>query len=566
MLEKVPVELGGLPDQVIGDAGKTAVADGSGGVTWDTVVATLPPITAEDVSFDNSVAELPGAPATAQLAVEQLATNRIASKIVKFGTSTGSSGYQYPGVFAIREDGVALHIGDKHTPDFGSIFQAAWDSPSNGFGVPASVTIPVFGSKVHDAVVGRWGVMVLSGTEDAPRSKIWCSGREMGLGTSQVTPLELAFTASTTEQRVAQIVTTNFSSSYTNHFYLRDDGKLFGAGHISHGQLGTGVAVSDTRQYTFSQLEGGTVTYTGGQKVTRVMASGLSTFVETTSDDVTYYLHAAGYNLSGELGVNFTGASPSNGRNAVLSFTQCKKADPSVSNIESTGPFLKIVHTIDDPDYRGCTLVLTAAGSLYQTGRILGVGSNRNIFTLIDTGVVDVAATGGTDGSFIWIKSDGVVKGAGYNVNGCLGTGNETDFNPASPATVGSFGPALKAVQAFGSYGSAFHQFFIRVEDGSVYAAGSNRNGSAGVSTNAIVLTWTKVILPEPIAEDGVYHVADPGTTYFLGESGTLYSVGHNQGTALGFPRGEIAFIAVPVQVPIPVGQYHAGYWDFLNV
>ena len=578
MIEKVPPAAGGVPSPDSGgaDAGKALIADNAGGYTWDSFTATLPAVTADDVSFNNANASIPNNPDKVQSAIEEAYKRIPATKVVKLPENTGGEHGLYHGIPVIREDGQMVYYGDRHHPDFGNIMTAGYISAPNGYGIPAEVNLPEFGRKVHQIVCGRWGVMAIAGSELNPRSEVWVSGHEMGSGSSgQVTTPTRVYTATTSGERVKQIFSNNFYSHFATHWYLRDDGKLYAAGHRSHYQLGTGDR-SDSRQMGFVISQSGALTYAGGQKVTRIFSTGLCSWAEVTTDDTTYKLLAVGYNHIGQLGINVTGSTNGGINNSATEWAQCKKAQPSLSDMESVGgPFRKIIATEDDPNYRAAVFVITHDKKLYHTGRALGGGTNSILFTLVDENVEDVAATGGDDGSFIYCKTDGTAKVAGFNESYCHGDGTLTDVPIASPATISIFSPSLKAVECYGAYGSAWHQFLIRTEDGRVYGAGANYQGSLGVYSevpdNESVVpnanTWKKVYLPEPIKAGGVYMIThvDSSNSYFIGESGTLYGCGSNHASALGASTADLTSTSTPFPLYVPNGQWVSGRWDFLN-
>ena len=571
-LQKVPAELGGVPTPTPGDEDKALIADGSGGYYWGNPAATVPTQNAVDVLFDNTEVKIPNDPTELQAALEEAYKRIPATKIVKMPEPCGGDGSGTNMAF-IREDGVAILFGESYNSWKGVMLQGTFNSSTWGFGAATEIRIPEYGRKVFSvAPVGGFGMMLVVSTDGNPRSELWVSGGVVGQGSvANSSSLTKIYSANAPGERIKKVYGAEFYSNLHTGWYLRDDGKLYGTGSQTHGQLGNGVT-SNNIEYSFVQSQSGALTYIGGQRVTNVFSTGFHSFAEVTTDDTTYKLIAVGRNSHGQIGTDVI-------LDPTPIWTQCKRAQPSIGDMESVGgPFRKILSMEDDPYYNASTFVLTHDKNLYHTGWALGGGNNRKVFTLVDSSVEDVAITGGSDGSFIYCKTDGTVKGAGYNFNFCLGNGTTTYVPIASPILLGPFGSSNKAVEVFGAFGSPYHTFFVRTETGDVYAAGMNLDGLTGVCTpsadnegNGDVTTWSRVSLPEPVVPGGVATLSSPnnggaagGTSYFLGVSGTLWGSGSNRRSALGYPQ-ELVSVKAPLNLRIPNGQWISGRWDFLN-
>lgn len=587
-MQKVSVPLGGVPTPDPLDENKALVADGSGSYSWQVPIANIES-DAVDVSFDNTLAQIPNSPTEVQAAVEETYFKIPAFKIVKLAEKTGGAHTLYKGVPVIREDGQIVYIGDRYDSTYGTILTSCFnwsETQYSSLGPPLEVGLPEFGRKVFSISMGNQGVLIVAGTQASPRSELWVSGRRMGAGTgSPVTTPTRVFTAASSSEYITQIFTSNYNSDYFTNWYVREDGKLYASGYRNFYQLGTG-SYNDTSEASFVLSQSGDLDYAGGQVVTRVFSNGRSSWAEVTSDSgATYQLLAVGRNEDGQLGIDATGAVDGAIRQSCPTWKTCQANYPSAGDLVSTGgPFKKILGTDDTPDYRGNCFVLTYTGDLFYSGKSLGGGTSKQVFTRISSDVVDFALTGGSLGSVIYAKSDGSLYGAGHNVEYVLGVGNNYPVPISTPISLGAFGPSMKVVECFGAFGSSRNSFFIRLDTGVVYAAGDNQSSHLGTYTESAddeqatqysrVTSWRKVYLPEPLAEGGLYCINSItedhsigkliSSTYFLGQSGALYACGHNRHAALGLPLGLVT-VGTPVPVSIPPGHWISGRWDFLT-
>ena len=141
------------------------------------------------------------------------------------------------------------------------------------------------------------------------------------------------------------------------------------------------------------------------------------------------------------------------------------------------------------------------------------------------------------------LTSDGEVYGAGENRYGQLGDG--TTINRSLPVKFRL--PAGKKAKYIAPLGTTT---FVVTEDGLVYAAGRNAEGSAGVgasfSTNNVT-TPMQVPLPEKVRGDDNSWAVDRAGAYVIGESGAVYGWGSNLTGQLA--QGHVNNSNVPVKL-----------------
>ena len=579
MTQKVPKELGGVPTPLVEDEDKALIADGAGGYYWGNQVASVPNVEAVDVSFDNTVG-IPNNPTESQAAIEEVYKRIPASKVVKLCSNSGGHSATSEGVAFIREDGLGFRMGDNyfHTFADNAIWKQSWGfkDGTESFDRPMPFPIFEFGTKVHDISLGYHGLMIVTGTEDKPRSKILVSGAYQGTP-AFVSDLTQVYEAddNSVGKRVKKIWSMNFSSIYVSSGYLLENGELYLTGSRANYQLGNGEAINNAYRTDYARADFGVLGVVG-QKVTNFVTTSLNAYAEVTTDDNVYKLCAWGYNHIGQLGLGFVNskAGSGDGNNSVKTPTYCRSptdsgggAHPDGGFIVSSvgGPFKKILATMNTA-YTTCVAVLSANGDLYYAGNSLGGGSDTSQFIKIDSNVADFAMCGGSTGSVIWCKVDGSVKGGGYNVYGCLGTGNDTDIPLTTATTIYPAGGinGSPVVECFGPFGSPSSQFVLRTANGRVYTAGNNVIGTGLIAANSNVFIPVKLM--EPIREKGIYMcLGGLFSVYYIGESGTLYAAGNNDRAQLGYSPNEFTTALTPVPVRTDPGHWISGRWDFLN-
>ena len=131
------------------------------------------------------------------------------------------------------------------------------------------------------------------------------------------------------------------------------------------------------------------------------------------------------------------------------------------------------------------TFILKNDGSLwscgYNTNGQLGLGddSNRHAFTQVTTNINnDVKQIACGQVHTIIIKNDGSVWACGYNANGQLGLGDTTNKNTFTQVTT-NINNDVKQIAACGEYYT-----FLLKNDGSAWACGLNAKGQLGLGTS----------------------------------------------------------------------------------
>ncbi|HET8884165.1 MAG TPA: hypothetical protein VFM68_01705 [Candidatus Saccharimonadales bacterium] len=316
---------------------------------------------------------------------------------------------------------------------------------------------------------------------------------------------------------------TNFLSVGTNVFVLASDGRVYGAGENTAGQLGDGTMINRSTAVRF-QLP-------VGEEGRHVGVNGRSTFVLTTDGN----LYAAGECDNGLLGTGYTIAG-------CIDETVAERVDlPTYSSANAnTQPTTNI------------TLDAYNAYIRMEGGRVYGWGQNQNgqlangtttesstpvrIGTYGNSGqpkAVQVA----TDGASVWVVgSDGVVRGAGRNDYGQLGNGTTSASSTLTKFDLPtSAGNAIKI---------ATDQWFVSVltDQGEVWSAGSNNYGQLGNGGSTTTRsTPTKFILPSGVTAVDVYSAASGigspnqfSNTFVIGSNGRVYGAGRNHMGQLG--------------------------------
>ena len=201
-------------------------------------------------------------------------------------------------------------------------------------------------------------------------------------------------------------------------------------------------------------------------------------------------------------------------------------------------------------------------GSLYAWGSNengqLGIGSENNY---VDTPTkVDLPGTIKeliTNGNYAYaMLEDGSLYAWGSNYYGQLGLGS--DEKKVSIPTKVNLPGKIKELMLLDSY---YDSFYAILEDGSLYAWGNNNySGQLGVgSENEYVNTPTKVNLPANIKELIIYISA-----YAILEDGSLYAWGYNFSGGLGVGdevnRNTPAKVNLPSKVKLITTKYDSVY------
>jgi alpha-tubulin suppressor-like RCC1 family protein len=207
----------------------------------------------------------------------------------------------------------------------------------------------------------------------------------------------------------------------------------------------------------------------------------------------------------------------------------------------------------------GATLLLKNDGTVWATGnnRRGQFGNGTTIgaspyttttFTQVADHVVAVADS--VQDTYI-IKDDGSLWAAGYN-NSNAHTSNTSTFERVYPAGVDS-AVKVKAV-------SVNEGILVLMENGEVYAKGTNANGQLGTGTTATVTEWTRVATDvKAIAKNQYFSL-------ILKNNGEVWGAGKNYFNALGLgPDSNFTYTDYPTfrkvfdnAAAIAVGSTHS--------
>ena len=461
-----------------------------------------------------------------------------------FPDNVNHNGAHNAGIF-MREDGVA--------------FTGGWNQHNmNGYGRIETDTSPGsfhrVGFRYHDAglVLARsartLSLQHYSGILADTYNRIWTWGyggaNNLGTGNAnnQIIPV---LTKTETSPIYRAMISAISYSSYHTAGYVTDDGRLYGTGQNSHGQLAQNTSGNSYPSWTLLPQQ-------ASQPWKDFYMDGLSTFA-WTSDATGNKLYACGHNARGNLGVG--DAAQKN------VFTPCVI---NGTTTQLTG-VKKVQSTMQHDTYTQTTIALLTNGNLYGCGinnyGTLGQNntSQHNGFVLIATGVVDFAVGGGGDASLIYYKTDSSVWGVGYNAAGTLGMNDSV--NRYVPTRIYSGGYTGGTTAGGGTpQGSPHTAKFVAAADlfettafvdtfGRAWAAGTNEYGHIGATgTDASHTTYVQALINEPVVKVAMPHGHDGSTafrhTYWLTETGQVYGCGYNSHGEV--PSGRQGWIMTP--------------------
>lgn len=285
--------------------------------------------------------------------------------------------------------------------------------------------------------------------------------------------------------------------------FLKNDSTVWAVGYNGYGQFGNGTVVNSVVPVQIPGLNG----------VIKIAAGSYhSLFLKSDST-----VWSCGRNFSGELG---DGSQIQ--RNSPVQVT-------SISGITD----------IAAGDYH--SMFLKSNGTVWSCGDnqngCLGLGS-APMQIVLPTHVTSISGVKAIAGGFrhsLFIKQDSTVWACGYNAQGQLGDGTNTDkLTPAQISTLEGI-TGISAGQQ--------HSLFLR-SDGTVWSSGANLNGQLGDGTNLDKNTPVQVSGLSgitKIAASGLYH------SLYLKNNHTFWASGANNSGQLG--DGTIINRNSPVQV-----------------
>ena len=280
-----------------------------------------------------------------------------------------------------------------------------------------------------------------------------------------------------------------------NHtFMLKNDGTLWGCGSNNYGQLGLG---DNNHRYTFTQIT------TNADNIKSVHCADCHTLI--LKNDGT--LWGCGQNNFGQLGLG-----DNINRNT---FTQITTNANNIKEI-----YCGMYHT----------LILENDGTLWGCGKNdygqlgLGDGSNRTTFTQITANSDNIKSVYCGWGHTLILKNDGTLWGTGYNEQGQLGLGDNTNRY-----TFTQIANDIKSV-----YCGDSHTFILKNDD-TLWGYGYNYYGQLGLGDYTNRTTFTQIITN---ANDVKKIYCGCHYTLLLKNDGTLWSCGRNDYGQLGLGDG----------------------------
>ncbi|MDR3346605.1 MAG: hypothetical protein LBS73_05450 [Campylobacteraceae bacterium] len=251
---------------------------------------------------------------------------------------------------------------------------------------------------------------------------------------------------------------TAISADGYHSLVLDSEGKIWASGSNSNGQLGFGDYADRTsfKPVTISGLA-------SGVKIANISANGDHSLVLDSNGKI----WGAGYNKWGQLSLG-NNVSQTSFQPAIGSITSSRIVSISAGGWHS--------------------LALDSSGKIWAAGAnwngCLGLGDNadRNLFQPVTikglaSGVSIVSISAGGRHSLA-LDSSGKVWAAGYNEQGQLGLGNNSDLYSFQPVILGSIANATIVSISAGHN----HSLALDSED-QIWAAGENVDGQLGLST-----------------------------------------------------------------------------------
>ena len=359
---------------------------------------------------------------------------------------------------------------------------------------------------------------------------------QLGIGSGQDTSIPTRVVVdgnNTPVTDVTKVVNTRF-----NTFFITSDGKLYGMGNNSSGQLGLpdiDSYVSVATQIT--QVKEGNDNVTLG-KVVDVVCSGTGS--NNSFKGVTFFITSDGklYGMGdNEYGQQGNGES---GSNAKVTIPTVIGQTKTVDNEDVFVPFTNVSHVVCSPQ---TTFFITSDGKLYGMGYNAlgqqGNGNNNNVniptqitqvkqgsnTVTLDKKVTDVVCSNNTT---FFITSDGKLYGTGANGLGQQGNGNTNSVNRPTQITQvkhGSDPPVTLDKKVTDVVCSTETTFFI-TSDGKLYGTGRNNYGQQGNGDTSNVTRPTQIGSTLGTITNVV---CSTDTTFFITSDGKLYGMGSNE-------------------------------------
>jgi alpha-tubulin suppressor-like RCC1 family protein len=379
---------------------------------------------------------------------------------------------------------------------------------------PTSITDRVIKNKVsgdrHTLVVLEDGTVYAWGRGgDGYQNN--AGGLGDGSSTSSSTPVQVVGVGGSGYLTGVDSVYTN-----TNSSYAIKDGNVYAWGRGGEGDMGNGT---NTSSLTPVQVKG--VGGTGFLSNIVKLAGGTYRInaISSSGDVYGWGRSVFGSGLSGSknLPVQVRGV----GGTGYLSGIVDMKAyyESGVMAVKSDGT--AYAWGWNSTGYHGSSTSVNSSAT-YPV-QILGVGGSGYMTNVIAIG------GGGSNTFSVLLKDDGTVYASGYNQNGELGDGTNT--NSSSFVQVSGLTDIVKIT------GSALCTFTLALKnDGTLYSWGKNTNGQLGDDTNTSRNTPVQVLGPDGVGFLTDVIDIDTGDSYSIAftKDGSVYTWGGNEYGQLG--------------------------------
>lgn len=278
-----------------------------------------------------------------------------------------------------------------------------------------------------------------------------------------------------------------------NHsVFLTKKGKVHMCGKNVNGRLGTGNSASVTLP----------VSLHNSINIRKLFAGNVNTFLLTNDN----FLYATGENSEGQLGIGNL-----DNQFAPVSIPFFKSQNIQISKVAAGWYHTLFLTTSND-------VYVCGSNKYGQLANGTNVATNVPVKLLIKC--IDIAAG---QGHSIFLSTDYNVYTAGWNWYGQLG--NNTVRNSKQPFLINT-GGNIRKVYAGMSY------TLLLNNTGRVFVCGDNTNGQIGLSRN--ITNQRSFALIEHLPSGITDISASQSHTFFLGNTGHLYSVGSNVKGQLG--------------------------------
>jgi alpha-tubulin suppressor-like RCC1 family protein len=240
---------------------------------------------------------------------------------------------------------------------------------------------------------------------------------------------------------------------------LMTDGTVYGTGHNTNGQLGTG---NTTAVFSLTLMTNNT------GKTPTMISCGNDQIIVLMTDGTIY---GCGANSNGQLGIG-SSSSP------ITSLTLMTNSTGKTPKLISAGSS----HTI----------VMMTDGTLYGTGvnsnGEMGLGVTSGIKTTLtsmpnNTGKTPTNISAGLSYTIV-LMTDGTVYGTGSNTGGQLGIGSTGSPVTSLVAMTNSTGKTPSTITATGQNNTV-----VLMTDGTVYGTGLNTSGHLGINNTTSPIT-----------------------------------------------------------------------------